>query len=82
MKTVTVYTSANCSSCAKLKRFLSVQDISFREVSLEDDLELKQVLINKTGRTGLPQTNIDGEWVVGFHIPELMTLLNRRNTNE
>jgi len=58
-----------------LKNFLESQSIPFKEVNVETKPELMQYLVNKTGQMGVPQTEINGKWVVGFDPNNIMLAL-------
>jgi glutaredoxin len=60
-----------------LKNFLNEYQISFKEVNVEDKPELMQQLVNTTGQMGVPQTNVDGKWVIGFDPNEIMSLIKK-----
>ncbi|HLU23508.1 MAG TPA: glutaredoxin domain-containing protein [Bacillaceae bacterium] len=75
MNTVTVYTTTRCPYCVMLKNFLESQSIPFKEVNVETKPELMQYLVNKTGQMGVPQTEINGKWVVGFDPNNIMLAL-------
>ncbi|WP_110111838.1 glutaredoxin domain-containing protein [Bacillus sp. CGMCC 1.16541] len=75
MKSITVYTTTRCPYCVMLKNFLSDQDIPFNEVNVERDPALMQKLVNTTGQMGVPQTNVNGTWVIGFDPQQIMIAL-------
>ncbi|ERN52963.1 glutaredoxin family protein [Alkalihalophilus marmarensis] len=77
MKGVTVFTTNRCPYCVMLKNFLNEYQISFKEVNVEDKPELMQQLVNTTGQMGVPQTNVDGKWVIGFDPNEIMSLIKK-----
>ena len=66
MNKVTVYTTTQCPYCVMLKNFLSEQDIPFQEVNVETNPDMMQMLVNTTGQMGVPQTEVNGQWIVGF----------------
>lgn len=76
MKNVTVYTTNSCPFCVMVKNFLNAQNIPFKEVNVEENPQLMYELVNKTGQMGVPQTEIDGEWVVGFDPNSIMRALS------
>ena len=49
-----------------VKEFLSQKGISFREVDVSRDPAAAQELLNKTGRSAVPVTVINGQTIVGF----------------
>lgn len=73
---VTVYTTTTCPYCVMLKNFLKDKDISFREVNVQKDPLAMQYVMNKTGQMGVPQSEINGEWVLGFDPDKTLSLLN------
>ncbi|RST75083.1 glutaredoxin family protein [Siminovitchia acidinfaciens] len=74
---VTVYTTTRCPYCVMLKNFLMEREIPFNEVNVESDPEKMQELINKTGQMGVPQTEINGQWVIGFDPNSIMMALKQ-----
>jgi glutaredoxin 3 len=75
MNTITVYTTNRCPYCVMLKNFLSEQNIAFKEVNVETNPELMQQLVRKTGQMGVPQTEVNGQWVLGFDPNRIMQAL-------
>lgn len=74
---VTIYTTTRCPYCVMLKNFLSEKGITFNEVNVEKDPAQMQKLINTTGQMGVPQTEINGEWIIGFDPNSIMTTLRK-----
>jgi len=72
---VTVYTTPTCSWCNALKSWLRKNRIAFREVDVSRDERMAQELVRKSGQMGVPQTEIDGQIVVGFNQARLKELL-------
>lgn len=74
---VTIYTTTRCPYCVMLKNFLSEKGITFNEVNVEKDPAQMQKLINTTGQMGVPQTEINGEWIIGFDPNSIMATLRK-----
>ncbi|VEF48847.1 glutaredoxin-like protein [Bacillus freudenreichii] len=74
---VTVYTTTRCPYCVMLKNFLAESEIPFSEVNVENDPEKMEELINTTGQMGVPQTEINGQWVIGFDPNSIMMALKQ-----
>ncbi|MBM7715155.1 glutaredoxin-like YruB-family protein [Bacillus thermophilus] len=74
---VTIYTTTRCPYCVMLKNFLSEKGIIFNEVNVEKDPAQMQKLINTTGQMGVPQTEINGEWIIGFDPNSIMATLRK-----
>lgn len=75
MNTITVYTTTRCPYCVMLKNFLSSQNITFNEVNVEKKPEIMQQLVKQTGQMGVPQTNANGNWVIGFDPDSILMAL-------
>jgi glutaredoxin len=58
-----------------LKNFLSEQNIPFNEVNVETKPEIMQQLVKTTGQLGVPQTEVNGQWIVGFDPNNIMLAL-------
>ena len=78
MNSVTVYTTTQCPYCVMLKNFLLEQNISFNEVNVETQPEVMQRLVKTTGQMGVPQTEVNGQWIIGFDPNNIMIALRNR----
>ncbi len=76
---VTVYSTPTCSHCTSLKSYLKKHNISYRDIDLTQNPSETEALVKRTGQQGVPQTNINGKFVVGFNIQKLNELLNINN---
>lgn len=76
MKSVTVYTTSSCPYCVMVKNFLNDKNIPFKEVNVETQPEVMMQLVNKTGQFGVPQTDVDGKWIVGYDPNRIMQALS------
>ena len=76
---VVVYTSSSCPWCSTVKSYLMKNRIYFREVDVSRDQQAAQEMVRRSGQMGVPQTDIDGNIVVGFDKPKLDDLLGIRN---
>ncbi len=75
MNSVTVYSTTRCPYCVMLKNFLVEQNIPFRDVNVEAHPETVQKLISKTGQMGVPQAEVNGQWVVGYDPENILKAL-------
>lgn len=73
---VTTYTTPSCSWCTTLKNHLRKHKIRFTEVDISQDQSLAEELVRKSGQQGVPQTEIDGQIIVGFDKTRINKLLN------
>lgn len=74
-KRVTVYSTPTCSWCNTLKSWLRKNGIPYSDIDVSRDERAAQELVRRTGQQGVPQTEINGEVVVGFNQPRLKELL-------
>ena len=75
-KRVTVYTTPTCSWCTTLKTHLRKNGIRFREVDVSKDQRAAEDLVRKSGQQGVPQTDINGQIIVGFDKERINNLLD------
>ena len=73
---VTVYTTPSCSWCNVLKSHLRKHKIRFSDVDISRDPSMAEELVRKSGQQGVPQTEINGEIIVGFDKTRINKLLN------
>ena len=72
---VTVYSTHSCPWCVRVKDFLNENKVQFTEVYVDDDRAKATHMIEISGQTGVPVTDIDGQIVVGFDKANLVKLL-------
>jgi len=72
---VTVFTSPTCTWCAAVKRHFQEHGISYREIDISKDSKAADELVRRSGQMGVPQTDINGEIIVGFDIARINSLL-------
>ena len=75
MADVKVYTTSTCPWCVKVKDFLKEHKIKYKEINVAEDYEAGMQMVEKTGQQGVPVTEIDDQFVIGFNVPELKKLL-------
>ena len=74
-KRVTVYSTPSCSWCKTLKTHLKKNGIRFRDVDVSKDQKAAETMVARSGQQGVPQTDINGEIIVGFDKNRINTLL-------
>lgn len=75
MVNVKVYSTPSCPWCKKVKEFLKANKISFKDVDVASDQDAARDMVAKSGQMGVPVTEIDGEFVVGYDEEKLKKLL-------
>ena len=67
MKKVTIYTKQTCPYCVMAKNLLKQKGVSeFQEIRIDLDAEVRQKMIDMTGRMTVPQIYIGETHVGGF----------------
>ncbi len=72
---VIVYSTPTCSWCTTLKRHLDVHQVRYREIDVSRDQNAAEAMVKKSGQQGVPQTEIDGQMIVGFDKNRINALL-------
>lgn len=75
-KRVTVYSTPTCSWCTTLKTHLKKNGIQYRNIDVSKDQSAAEEMRRKSGQQGVPQTDINGQMIVGFDKTKINTLLN------
>jgi glutaredoxin-like YruB-family protein len=75
VKRVTVYSTPSCSWCNALKSYLKMHRIRYTEIDVSRDQHIADELVKRSGQMGVPQTDINGEIVVGFNKTRINELL-------
>ncbi|MBL7053857.1 hypothetical protein ISS06_01490 [Patescibacteria group bacterium] len=73
---INVYSTETCGFCIQLKNFLEENNIEFNEFNVGSDQSAAKKMIEATGQMGVPVTEIDGEFIVGFDVNRLKEKLN------
>ena len=74
-KRVTVYSTPSCSWCTTLKRHLDQNGIRYKDIDVSKDQKAAETMVRKSGQQGVPQTDINGQVVVGFDKTRINTML-------
>ena len=72
---VTVYTTRTCPHCTTVKNHLRRSGIPYREVDVSRDEGAAIELTRRTGQTGVPQTDINGTFVLGADLTKINRLV-------
>ncbi len=77
MATVTVYSTPACSFCHQAKEFLQGKGVAFEDKDVTKNPAWIQEMIKKSGQTGVPVIEVDGQIIVGFDRARLTELLGQ-----
>lgn len=75
-KSVTVYSTPTCTWCNTLKTHLRKNGIRFHEIDVSTDQQAAEEMTRRSGQRGVPQTDIEGEMIVGFDKTRINRLLD------
>ena len=73
---VTVYSTPTCPWCTTMKNYLRQHKVPFTDIDVSADPAMAHELVNRSGQTGVPQAEINGEMVIGFDKSKINRLLN------
>lgn len=74
-KRVTVYSTPTCSWCTRLKDYFKNNNIKFRDIDVSKSQKDAEAMAKRSGQRGVPQTDINGQMIVGFDKPKINKLL-------
>ncbi|MFW6370714.1 MAG: glutaredoxin domain-containing protein [Bacteroidota bacterium] len=74
-RNVTVYTTPTCTWCNTIKRHLQENGVRYREIDVSRDQKAAEEMVRRSGQQGVPQTDINGEIIVGFDKTRINILL-------
>ena len=63
---IKVYTTPTCTFCNKLKEYLDQKGIEYEAIDVSQDRDAAKYIMEKSGKMGVPQTEIGGQIIVGF----------------
>ena len=78
MQKVIVYSTTTCPWCVKVKNYFKEHHVEFDDVNVSEDEDAAKEMIEKSGQTGVPVIDIDGEMIIGFNKPEIDRALEKR----
>lgn len=63
MAEVVIYTTRFCPYCIRAKQLLDSKQVSYQEIAVDADPELRRQMAERAGRTSVPQI-----WINGTHV--------------
>jgi len=72
---VKVYSTSTCPYCVMEKEWLKQNNIEFEDINVGEDKEAAKEMVEKSGQMGVPVTEINGEWILGFDKEKLKKAL-------
>ena len=75
MMKVKVYSTPFCPYCTMAKEFLKKHAIKFEEIDVQENRGAAIEMIKKSGQSGVPVIEVDGNIIVGFDEKKLRQVL-------
>lgn len=75
MKNVKVYSTESCVYCKMAKELLDKNNVKYEVRDVSKDEKARAELVEKSGQTGVPVLDIDGEIIIGFDKRRIKELL-------
>ena len=72
---VTIYSTNTCPYCDLAKKWLKENNIKFKEKNVQEDDAAAEEMIEKSGQTGVPVLDIDGQIIIGYDPNKMKKLL-------
>ena len=66
MNNITIYSTLICPYCNAAKQLLKNKGLGFTEIRVDLDRQERQLMIQKSGRTSVPQIFINENHIGGF----------------
>lgn len=73
---VKIYTTPTCPFCNMAKSFLNENSVPFEAVDISEDSEALKDMKEKSGQSGVPVFDIEGEIIIGFKRSRIKELLS------
>lgn len=74
-KKVIIYTTPSCVYCNMLKAFFDEKEVSYESIDVSVDVDKAKYIAEKTGQLGVPVTEIEEEFVIGFDQERISKIL-------
>lgn len=66
MAKLVVYSTAWCSDCRNLKRFLDAEGVRYEEIDIDAVPAAAEELVAATGKRGIPYMRVGEQWIKGY----------------
>ena len=73
---LTNYSTPTCAYCKMAKEFFKENKVEYKEINVADDSQAAQEMIRKSGQSGVPVIDVNGNMIVGFDKPALKKALD------
>lgn len=70
-KKVKLFSAKSCPFCFLVEEFLKDKKIAFEKVMVDQDQNMAEYIVKRSGQRTLPVTEIEGKLIVGYNKEEL-----------
>jgi len=74
MANITIYSTPTCHFCHMAKEFLTEHSVPFTDYNVQENVEKRQEMVEKSGGMAVPVIDVDGEVMVGYDRNRLASL--------
>jgi len=75
---VIVYSATWCAFCHAAKEYFDKLGVKYEDRDVESDPKFAQESMSKSGQTGIPVIDIEGQIIVGFNRPKIDEVLKTK----
>ena len=72
---IRIFSMPECPQCRTLKLYLDAQGIEYDDIDVSGNKKAGDEMIQKSGQTGVPVIEINGEMIVGFDTRKINQIL-------
>ena len=73
---VKIFMTHTCPWCHKTAELFKEKGIKFKQIFVDEDHKAAKEMIEKSGQMGVPVTEIDGQFVIGYDVEKFKKLLH------
>jgi len=76
---IIIYGAEWCAFCHEAMHYLDKLGVKYLYKDVEQDVNDLHAVVEKSGQTGIPVIDMDGEIIVGFNRPKIDQVLRDKN---
>lgn len=76
---ITIYGAEWCAFCHEAMHYLDKLGVKYTYKDVDLSVDDMRAVVEKSGQTGIPVIDMDGEIIVGFNRPKIDQILRDKN---
>ena len=72
---IRIFSTLTCPYCFNLKDYLTEKGFEYQDINVAEDEKARDEMISKTNQMGVPVTEINGEYIIGFDKDKINQIL-------